>query len=153
LRGFVLVHSETDNPARFRSGSRLETDAGETLEVASASISEAGVVLVRFDGVSDRTAAEALRGVSLWIEEADRRALGPDEYWPDDLVGYAVVSTAGVLLGTVTGLVEGAAQDRLVVATPAGVTEVPFVTALVPEVDPIARTVVVDDIEGLIDGR
>ncbi len=131
----------------------MTTDAGATLVVVSASVSEAGAILVRFEGVTDRTEAEALRGVSLWIDESDRRALGPDEYWPEDLIGCTVLSTTGLEVGTVTGVVEGAAQDRLVIVTPSGVVEVPFVAALVPEVDAVMKTVVVETIEGLIDGR
>ena len=152
LRGFVSVRSESDNPERFKTGSAVISDDGATLIVEAVSNSDAGMLLVRFGGVSDRTAAEALRGTNLWIEERSRRPLEPGEFWPEDLAGCSVVSTDGISLGTVRNLVEGAAQDRLVIANPRGVFEVPFVAALVREVDLDSRTIVVDAIDGLIDG-
>jgi 16S rRNA processing protein RimM len=146
------VRSESDNPERFKTGSALISDDGATLIVEAVSQSDAGMLLVRFEEVSDRAAAEALRGTNLWIEERSRRPLRPGEYWPEDLAGCAVVSPDGTSLGTVRNLIEGAAQDRLVIANPRGVFEVPFVAALVREVDLDSRTIVVDAIEGLIDG-
>ena len=94
------------------------------------------------EGVADRTAAEGLRRSELTIAAEDRRALGDDEYWPEDLVGLPATTPDGIVLGLVTDVVLGASQDRLVVTTAAGdVVEVPFVTALVPEVTSASVTV------------
>ncbi len=121
------------------------------MEIESATRSEADLLLIRFAGCEDRAAAEALRGVSLWIDSEDRRPLDPDEFWPDELIGAAVLSTDGRPLGVVGDLVEGAAQDRLVVTNERGRFEIPFVVGLVKSVDINKRKVVVDAIEGLID--
>lgn len=107
-------------------------------------------LLVRFAGVTDRTAAEHLSGSALYIDPDQRRPLEPDEYWPDELVGMRVVSVGGDQLGTVQSVIEGSAQYRLVVHGDRGGFEVPFVSALVPEVDPEAGCIVVADIPGLL---
>jgi 16S rRNA processing protein RimM len=106
--------------------------------------------LVRFDEVSDRTGAEGLRGVELEIPAQDRRSLPADEWWPEDLVGLTVEDFGGDVRGTVVEVVTGGAQDRLVVDGPVGRFEVPFVAALVPEVDVPGGRVVVDVPDGLI---
>jgi 16S rRNA processing protein RimM len=151
IQGAVLVRLLTDNPNRFAPGETLVTDEEppRTLTVATSRPHSDGM-LVGFEEVSDRTAAERLPGVTLTIAAADRRRLGDDEYWPDALEGLAVVDPAGRHLGRVTGVVLGAAQDRLVVTTDEGVdVEVPFVAAIVGEVHPSQGHVVIDPPEGL----
>ncbi|MEX1271460.1 MAG: ribosome maturation factor RimM, partial [Acidimicrobiia bacterium] len=86
LHGYVTVHPETDNPDRFAPGSPVLTDSGDTLTVQKSQ-ERGNKLLVRFEEVGDRTAAEALTGTQLFIDEAERRPLADNEYWPDDLVG------------------------------------------------------------------
>ena len=82
----------------------------------------------------------------------------PDEFYAHQLVGLAAVDLEGRPLGEVTALVPGA-QDLLSIRTPDGRDAlVPFVHALVPEVDLAGRRVVVADRPGLVaplppDGR
>lgn len=109
-----------------------------------------GSLLVRFTTVADRTAAEALTGVQLFVDAADRRPLEPDEFWPDDLVGLVVQAADRSEVGVVESVIEGAAQYRLVVRGPAGTFEVPFVAALVPEVDLERKILVIADVPGLV---
>lgn len=149
LAGHVIVRAETDDPNRFRPGAALTTAAGVRLVVDEAVATEAGL-RVRFAGYGDRSAAEGLRGAELTIDAAQRRPLAADEFWPDHLVGLEVRTTAGEVVGRVVELAEGAAQDRLVVETAAGSVEVPFVEALVPEVDVAGGFLVVEPIEGLL---
>jgi 16S rRNA processing protein RimM len=106
--------------------------------------------LIRFAAVPDRTAAEELRGVSLYVAATDRRELDPGEFWPDELVGMTVRSTSGAVLGVVREVVEGSAQHRLVVDAGDRSFEVPFVEALVPEVDREFRVLVIADLPGLV---
>lgn len=152
VRGSVVVRPLTDDPAtRFAVGSRLIRDGGDDLVVAAVSDHPNGLV-VSFVGVADRDAAELLGGTSLAIDRSERLLLGEGEYWPDELIGCSVVDRGGVAVGTLIGYEFGAAQDRLVVRRADGaVAEVPFVEALVPDVDPAAGIVVVDLPEGLFD--
>jgi 16S rRNA processing protein RimM len=153
LDGTVVVRSESDDPTRFSRGAVFFLADGTTRTVRSVRMADREL-LVRFEGVEDRTSAEALQGESLMIEPSARRALGPDEYWPDELVGLEVESMAtGERLGRVVGYVEGVGQDRLRILWEGEAVEVPFVRALVPEVDVEAGVVCIDLIEGIIPPR
>jgi 16S rRNA processing protein RimM len=108
-------------------------------------------LLVSFVGVEDRDAAERLRGLTLWIDENDRRDLESDEYWPEDLIGLEVRDPEGKPLGSIVAVDAESPQSRLTVATARGEFIVPLVTALVPEVNQEDGYLVVDPIEGLLD--
>src|SRR5690606_33251708 len=69
--------------------------------------------IVRFEGVDDRNAAEALAGAVLQAEPID----DPDVWWADLLVGCVVVDQDGVERGTVEALQENPASDLLVLDT------------------------------------
>ena len=72
------------------------------------------------------------------------------EYWPDALEGMAVVLRSGERLGTVSSLVLGEHQDRIVVVTDEGaLVEMPFIEPIVGEVHPSGGFLVVDPPEGL----
>ncbi|MEA2001677.1 MAG: ribosome maturation factor RimM [Actinomycetota bacterium] len=150
IRGAVVINPSTDDPDRFVVGRVFETDNKKhpCLTVLSVQSHPDGL-LTSFEGVVDRNTAEALRGTSLLIAPAERRNLEADEFWPDQLVGLGVVDSAGTDLGTVIGVVEGAAQDRLLVEAPNGTFEVPFVAAIVTAVDISGGRLVVDPPEGL----
>jgi 16S rRNA processing protein RimM len=105
---------------------------------------------VHFVGIEDRNASEALKGVQLVIDAADRRELGAGEWWPEDLVGCAAIDMSGTTVGEVVEVIFAGVQDRLVVMRPDGArAEVPFVTELVPSVDVDLRIVTLDLPEGL----
>jgi 16S rRNA processing protein RimM len=149
LAGHVFVLAASDHPGRFAPGSQLYLD-GREVEVESVRTAD-GRLIVKFEGVGDRTSAEGLRNTRLTIPEHQRRALGDDEWWPDDLVGLRVLDHSGVLGGVIESVVEGVAQDRLVVRTSEGwIVEIPFVRELVPVVDLEAGFVTLADVEGLL---
>jgi 16S rRNA processing protein RimM len=159
LLGEVTVQLHTDEPERrLAVGTAIDTEAApgtgvpRALTVRSTRVHN-GVWLVAFEEVPDRTGAESLRGTRLVVDAAD--ALPDDEddvFTEDQLRGLTVVDPAGAVLGEVGGLELGAAQDRLVILLPDGrEAQVPFVTALVPEVDLEGGRVVVDAPPGLLD--
>ncbi len=90
VRGDVFVAPFTDAPdERFAPGTVLRTDppSAGPLTVA-ASTSASGKLVVHFEGVDGRPAAEALRGVQLVVPAADRPTLDdPDEFYDTDLIG------------------------------------------------------------------
>ncbi|MBK7955841.1 MAG: 16S rRNA processing protein RimM [Candidatus Accumulibacter sp.] len=94
---------------------------------------------------SDRTAAEAMRGV---LVGAPRAALPPtrtDEYYWADLVGLEVINTREQSLGCILGLIETPANTVLRVADGEGAERLlPFVAAVVLDVDLVERRVRVD---------
>ncbi|GAA4401243.1 ribosome maturation factor RimM [Fodinibacter luteus] len=160
LRGEVTVQLHTDEPERrLALGAVLGTEATpgsgvpRVLTVRSTRVHR-GIWLVGFEEVPDRTGAESLRGTRLVVDALDASPADDDEdVWTEDqLRGLAVVDPGGARLGEVAGLELGAAQDRLVVLLPDGRrARVPFVAALVPEVDVEGGRVVVDAPPGLLD--
>jgi len=160
LLGEVTVQLHTDEPERrLAVGTVIDTEAApgtgvpRSLTVRSTRVHN-GVWLVAFDEVPDRTGAESLRGTRLVVDAADvlPAADEDDVFTEEQLRGLAVVDPAGTVLGEVGGLELGAAQDRLVILLPDGrEAQVPFVTALVPEVDLEGGRVVVDAPPGLLD--
>ena len=159
IRGEVTVDVRTDEPERrFAPGTTLRAQAPAgadrrppTLTVARARWHQSSL-LVAFEELPDRNAAEAVRGTVLHATiSPDETPEDPDEYYDHQLVGLAVVDLDGTPLGEVTALVHGSAQDLLTVRTPDGRDAlVPFVTALVPEVDLEAGRLVVADRPGLV---
>ncbi|MEK9802261.1 MAG: ribosome maturation factor RimM [Curvibacter sp.] len=98
--------------------------------------------------VSDRDAAEALRGARIFIARSSFPTPDPDEYYWVDLIGLAVVNREGVVLGTVRELLSTGPQTVLVLAyeqegQPAE-RMIPFVSAYVDAVDLPARRITVD---------
>lgn len=159
LRGEVTVQTHTDDPeARFAPGVAYATEAApgsgvpRSLTLRTARLHQK-TWLLGFEEIPDRTGAESLRGTRLFIDAEAAAAADEDDAWyEDELVGLTAVDPAGATLGEVTGLRTGAAQDQLVLRL-AGGTEalVPFVEAIVPEVDVEGGRVVVDAPPGLLE--
>ncbi|HNA30456.1 MAG TPA: ribosome maturation factor RimM [Thiobacillaceae bacterium] len=101
-------------------------------------------LMAGLEGVEDRTAAEALMGLDVAVLREEMPEADEDEYYWDDLIGLDVVNLAGEALGRVEGLLETGANDVLQVRD--GETErlLPFVDAVVKEVDLEAGRLVVD---------
>jgi 16S rRNA processing protein RimM len=152
IRGGVLVAVRTDDPGLFVPGVRLGTDAfPETVELRAVRPHKEGLILL-LEGVDDRSAAEGLRGAALLITPNQRRTLDDDEYWPEDLIGLEVRDPGGVTIGLVAEVIVTGVQDRLVVDVAGERVEVPFVTPLVPKVDPDGGYIVVAAPPGLLPG-
>ncbi|NIA26222.1 MAG: ribosome maturation factor RimM [Gammaproteobacteria bacterium] len=148
IRGEVVVVSESDYPERFVRGATFNTEIDTTLTVRSIRVHK-GAILVAFEGITDRSAAEGLRGTTLFITVDERRQLEDEEFWPEDLEGLDVRDPQGRLLGRITEVIVGDVQDRLLVRSGDRVVEVPFVKELVPDVRPESGFVTVVPIEGL----
>ena len=164
VRGDVVVGVRTDEPElRFAPGSRLDTDpvGAGPLTVAGYRW-HSGDLLVRFTGISDRDAAAELGGTWLLVDSAALGALDdPDEFRDGDLVGLSVRTVDGTVVGTVADVLHHG-QDVLAI-DPAGAAGgaggagaraeqilIPFVKAIVPEVDVAAGVLVIDPPEGLL---
>jgi 16S rRNA processing protein RimM len=155
VRGELAVTPSTDEPElRLAVGEVLTTDpaAAGPLTVA-ASRWHSGRLLLRFDGVTDRTGAEALRGTWLQAQvDPAQRPADPAEYYDRQLVGLAVVTPDGGRLGEVAEVVHLPGQDLLAIRREGRADAlVPFVAQLVPEIDLPAGRVVVDPPAGLLD--
>jgi 16S rRNA processing protein RimM len=157
IRGDVVVEVRTDDPdLRFAAGATLGTDPAATGPLTiKAARWHSGRLLVSFAGIEDRDEAEELRGVWLVVDSAELEDPDdPDSFRDYQLVGLAVLTTAGERVGTVADVLHQG-QDLLVIEGD-GVRSgaeilVPFVTALVPEVDVAGGRLVIDPPPGLLD--
>ena len=158
LRGEVTVTPFTDDPdRRFAAGVVLLTDrrTGSSDSMATLTVISSRrsgpVLVVGFDGIPDRNAAETLRGTELSLPAEDLGEAGDeDDFFDHQLVGLAVVHVDGRPLGEVVEVMHPPAAPVLVVRTTDGGEElVPFVKAIVPEVDPLGGRLVVDPPEGM----
>jgi 16S rRNA processing protein RimM len=150
LRGDVTIAVSTDDPdARFAPGAVLDSDGGP-LTVAARRRS-GGLLVLRFEGVEDRDAAEALRGTTLSVSAATLPPVDdPDEFYDHQLVGLAVRHVDGRPLGEVVDVWHPPASPVLLVRRPDGSDEaVPFVRALVPTVDVAGGFLVVEPPDGM----
>ncbi|HEU5240874.1 MAG TPA: ribosome maturation factor RimM, partial [Ornithinibacter sp.] len=125
LRGEVTIEVRTDEPdRRFANGAllRAEPPRGSASPLRALHVADSrwhsGTLLVRFEELPDRNAAEAARGILLFATVDDAEAPeDPDEFYAHQLVGLAAVDVSGEPLGEVVALVHGGAQDLLTVRT------------------------------------
>ena len=158
VRGDVVVGVRTDEPElRFAPGSRLDTDPVGVGPLTVAGYRwHSGDLLVRFAEITDRDAAAELGGTWLMVDSAALGALDdPDEFRDGDLVGLSVRTVDGTVVGTVADVFHHG-QDVLAI-DPAGAAGargqqilIPFVKAIVPEVDIASGVLVIDPPEGLL---
>jgi 16S rRNA processing protein RimM len=152
VRGAVRIKSFTEDPASVAAYGPVEDEAGTRrfgLRVIGAS---KGVVLGRIEGIDDRNAAEALKGLRFYV---DRAALPPpeaEEFYHADLLGLGVELPDGTPFGRVKAVHSFGAGDTLEVERAAGDTIlVPFTKAAVPVVDLAGGRLVLDPPAGLLE--
>lgn len=160
IRGEVSIDLRTDEPERrFVPGSSvLLAAAGSVAESPQRSMTiessrpHSGRMLVAFAEVDDRTAAEALTGTLLQVEvDASERPDDSEEFYDHQLIGLHAHAADGTLVGIVQEVLHLPGQDSLSIATDDGAEIlVPFVSALVPEIDLDHQRIMVADVPGLL---
>ncbi len=148
IRGEVAIDVASDEPSRFAPGARLQ--AGDRTLTVSGSRPHQGRLLVLFDGVSDRNAAETLTGAELTIPFEEARALEDEwSFYPHQLEGLKVTDEGGQELGTMARVEESPASDLWVVRAQGRDVLVPAVRDIVVRVDLDGGTIVLRPPEGL----
>lgn len=154
LRGEVRAKTFTTDPTGLGDYGNLHSEDGRIFEVLE--IREAkGMAIVRFKGVNDRNAAEALNGLDLYIERDNLpdELLDDDEFYYTDLEGLEVYDTDGTFHGIVSAIFDFGAGDLLELKAPSKRPMlIPFSEAAVLEIDLDAGRIRVDAIAaGLVD--
>lgn len=161
VKGEVVVDVRTDDPDdRFAVGTvlrgrkpRVSTDT--TPYTVEAARDHSGRLLLRLEGVSDKSAADGLRGTLFVVDSEDLPpSEDPDEFYDHELEGLVVHSVDGTVVGTVREVLHSAAGELLSIRPADGRrTEilVPFVAAMVTSVSIADKTIVIDPPEGLLD--
>lgn len=154
LKGEVRVKSHTERPEGFAAYGKLYDATGRAFEVMETRPGK-DMVVARFAGINDRTAAEALNGTELFV---DRSALGPqqtgeDDFFHADLIGLKVVDRDGHDHGKVQAVLNFGAGDILEASKHRGHSiAIPFTKAAVPEINFETRIITIDAMAaGLLD--
>jgi 16S rRNA processing protein RimM len=159
VTGEVVVEVRTDDPeSRFTPGAKLwgmSAGAEESGEYTIESVREhGGRLLLRIAGVTDRDAADTLRGTVFVIDSADLPPIDdPDEFYDHQLEGLRVRTVAGEDIGAVAEVVHTAAGELLAVRSDDRTREVlvPFVSAIVTSISLADKLIEVDPPEGLLE--
>jgi len=150
LKGHVKVTPLTSNPDRLAVDAELLI-RGQRRRVLEH-VEPYGYPILRFEGYPDRTAAEALRGEVIEIEEDELRELPPGEYYVDDLVGMDVVMPDGEAVGRLVDVLSTGANDVYVVRR-LGARDVliPAIANVVLDVDVAGKRMTIDPLPGLLE--
>ncbi|WP_026818282.1 ribosome maturation factor RimM [Arthrobacter castelli] len=157
IRGEVTIQLMTDEPeSRFVAGARFDVEpAGLGPLTVSKARWNKEILLLGFAEITDRNAAEQLRGAKLLLDAEAADDDDEDTWYEHELVGLRVRAATGEGyddVGVVTALRVLPAQDLLVIETSDGEEVlVPFVAQLVPEVNIDDGFILVDPPEGLFD--
>ena len=151
LRGEVHIRSYTADPADLGAYGPLYDEGGEPAIRVHVQRVVKGQVVARVDGIEDRGAAEALKGLHLYVPRTALPEPGEEEYYHADLIGLRAELVGGRVLGTIRAIYDFSAGDVLEIARGKEVVMVPFTRAVVPEVDLARGRVVVDPPPGLIE--
>lgn len=157
IGGEIVVEIRTDDPdARFAQGNTLRGKAsrggGERDFVVESAREHGGRLLVRLAGISDRDAADALRGTLFVVDSDDLPSIDEaDTYYDHELEGLHVRTITGRDVGVVAEVLHTAAGELLAVRRESGEALVPFVTAIVTSVSLDDGTIEIDPPEGLLD--
>lgn len=155
IKGEVTVEVRTDEPElRLGPGAVLTTDPVETgpLTIETGRV-HSGRLLLRFEGVRDRGAAEALRN-TLLVADVDPADLpeDPEEFYDHQLMDLDVVLVDGTEIGRITEITHLPSQDLFIVERPDGSeVMIPFVEEIVTEIDLEEQRAVITPPPGLID--
>lgn len=150
VRGWVRVHPFADDPAAWcelpqwwlgSDGDAPQSDAAwrayKLLEVRD----HGKGLIARLEGVADRNAAEAIDGMYIAAPREAMPATEEDEFYWADVIGLEAVNAKGESLGKVTSIIEAPANDVLVVEDSEQQRLLPFVSAVVLDVDAAAGVI------------
>jgi 16S rRNA processing protein RimM len=155
IRGQVIVNPETDFPGeRFRPGAELFVERSgrpEPITITTVRFQQERPV-IGLRGVEDMNAAAILAGAELRVPIDRLAILPPDTFYRHDLIGCAVETMAGALVGHVDAVEGTLGGSRLVVtAERGGEVLVPLAAEICTVIDPAGKRIVIDPPEGLLE--
>ncbi|MFA4082569.1 ribosome maturation factor RimM [Mycobacteroides salmoniphilum] len=161
VTGELAVEIRTDDPdERFAAGSvlhgRLPRGGGSREFVVESVREHSGRLLIRCTGISDRDAADAVRGTLFTVNTADLPTIeDPDEFYDHQLEGLTVRTQDGTAIGTVSEVLHTPGGELLSVKPPSSDQQaeilVPFVSAIVTSISLADKVIEIDPPEGLLD--
>lgn len=151
VKGLVRVKTFTETPATLDAYGPLTDAAGAATYRVAVVEARDTVAIVRFDGVAERSAAERLKGVMLYLRRDALPDPAAEEFFHADLIGLPVETVAGAAIGRIAALYDYGAGELVEIALDAGGAPLvlPFTVAVVPDIDLAAGVVRVDPPAGL----
>jgi 16S rRNA processing protein RimM len=154
VQGAVRIKSFTTEPADVAAYGEVSDESGARRFAVKVLGQARGAVLARLSGVANRDAAEALRGVRLYVPRAALPETKEDEFYHADLIGLPVETREGAPLGTVRAVHNFGAGDILELRDDGGrELLLPFSDATVPEIDLAARRIVATPPASMLEDR
>lgn len=151
VHGEMRLELLTDFPRRFR---RLKTvfvgDTHQPYSIRAVHSHPRGIV-IGFAGIDTPEAAAALRKSYIWIPRSQVMPLPAHHYYHMDVIGLTVVTTADLIIGQVSDILQTGSNDVFVVQDGHREVLVPAIAAVVKSIDLAERRVVIEPIPGLLD--
>ena len=150
LRGELKVYHYSDYKERFEELTKIYLE--NTLYQISGVRYMKDLVILKLPGIDDRSEAEKHKGENIYIDIEDKRVLPEDTYYVFDLIGLKVVDENGVILGTVSDVIQNSAQDLYEIEREnKNKFLIPAVEEFILKIDMTSRTMTVKLIEGLME--
>lgn len=147
LRGEVKVDRLTDFPQRFSLLRCVFLGQERRRYMIDSTREHRQHVLLRLEGVADRTLAESFRDAEIWIPRSEAMPLGEGQYYADDIIGLTVETTQGESLGEIRDILATGANDVYVVQGPHGEILIPAIRDVVQKIDIPQKRLVVEPME------
>lgn len=150
LKGELKVYHYSDYKERFEELTKIYLE--NTLYKISGVRYMKEIVILKLEGIDDRTEAEKHRGEDIYFDKADTRVLPEDTYYIADLIGLAVIDESGSIIGTLSDVIQNRAQDLYEVEREnKSKFLIPAVEEFILKIDMNSRTMTVRLIEGLME--
>ena len=144
LDGAVKVKTFTETPDKLGAYGPVHAKDGRVFVIEAVRSTASDMAVARFDGVTDRTGAEALKGLELFVARAALPQTEAEEFYHADLVGLRVEDEAGRAVGHVRGIHNFGAGDVLDIERPdGGEALLPFTREFAPIVDVAGGRIVI----------
>lgn len=152
LKGDIRVKSFTANPKDVAAYGPVYDETGTQRFDIRITGQSKGALITRFSGIADRTAAEGLKGLKLFVPRDKLPKPEEDEFYFTDLIGLRAEQSDGEVLGTVRTVEDyGGGVFLEIAGGKHGLVLVPFTKAVVPEVNLTEGRVVIDPPDGLFE--
>jgi 16S rRNA processing protein RimM len=152
VRGELRLKSFTGDPLAIADYKRVTDESGaRVFKIIAARPVKDDMLIVRVEGVNDRTAAEKLTNVSLSIAREDLPPADEEEFYHADLIGLRAETRDGAVLGKIAAVLNFGAGDILDVRPDVGESLLlPFTKKVVPQVDLAGGRVIVEPPDEII---
>jgi len=153
VKGEVRLKSFTSEPEDIASYGPLFTEDGRQSFQVRLSGRLKNALSARLSGISSKEQADRMKGMKLFVPREAFPQLPDDEFYHADLIGLSVYDTGGGEIGAVKAVLNHGATDLLELRLTASneTALLPFTRDYVPTVDMVARKLIIDPPNGLIE--